>query len=200
MSLSERFRAAIALSWLLATAALSTGRHMWRRVPGTRLVPTRMRFLVDVAIDSPRRVDRAQTRTGAVAGGGAAATAAAAAAIVESQGLVGLVEQYGIGGIVYALSLEIIGGIQSFGTTITAPFRAFGSGLSDLVSAVIPVRIVNAAADFTAFSITRGEWAIFGPATFAVGVGATMAGLWVFTEMIRRADVSVFGAVLDRFR
>ncbi|MFC7087914.1 hypothetical protein ACFQI5_13540 [Mammaliicoccus vitulinus] len=108
------------------------------------------------------------------------------------------VEQYGIGGVLYATFLEVISAIQSFGGTITAPFRAFGSGLADLVAAAFPVRIVNEAADFTAFSITRGEWSIFGPFTFAVGIAATLAGLWVFLEIIRRIDLSLFGALLDR--
>ena len=149
-----------------------------------------MRGVVRLAFPGPGSVDRGQAS--------ARKTAAAGASIVGSVGLVGLVEQYGLGGILYATFLEVIDGIQSFGDTVTAPFSALGTGLADLVSAVIPVRIVNAAADFTAFSITRGDWAIFGPFTFAVGVGATMLGLWVFTELIRRSDVSVFGAVLDR--
>jgi hypothetical protein len=128
----------------------------------------------------------------------ARSTAQTAAGIVSTVGLVGLVEQYGIGGVLYATFLEVIAGIQSLGTTITAPFRAFGTGLASVVSAVFPARIINAAADFTAFSITQGDWAIFGPFTFAIGVVATMMGLYVFMVFLRRIDFSVTSALLRR--
>ncbi|MDM9627414.1 hypothetical protein QTL95_16015 [Rhizobium sp. S152] len=172
MDAADRFRAAFAF---LVALVVSVARLEHHRIRGVFAPAGRDRAQAD-----PRR------------------TAAAAAGIVSSVGLVGLVEQYGIGGVLYATFLEVISAIQSFGGTITAPFRAFGSGLADLVAAAFPVRIVNEAADFTAFSITRGEWSIFGPFTFAVGIAATLAGLWVFLEIIRRIDLSLFGALLDR--
>jgi len=126
------------------------------------------------------------------------ATAKTAAGIVSTVGLVGLVEQYGIGGILYATFIEIIGVIQSAGETITAPFRAFGGGLANVIEAVFPARIMRRAADFTAFTITQGEWAIFGPLTFVVGVIATMLGIWVFMRFLRRMDFSVAATLLRR--
>lgn len=125
-------------------------------------------------------------------------TAGAAASIVGTYGLVGLVERYGIGGVLYAISLEVIAFIQGIGNTWAKPLFEFANGLARVVAAVFPARIINAAADFTAFSITQGEWAIFGPFTFAVGVIATMAGLAVFMLALRRIDFSATRALFTR--
>lgn len=128
----------------------------------------------------------------------AKATAAAASGIVGTYGLVGLVERYGIGGVLYAFFLEVIAFIQGIGNTWAKPLFAFANGLANVVSAVFPARIINAAADFTAFSITQGDWAIFGPFTFAVGVVATMMGLGVFMLALRRIDFSATRALFTR--
>lgn len=145
----------------------------------------------DVGMGLPFPSDeRAEVSTRGAAAGGAAATAATAASIVADQGLVGLVEKYGVGGVLYQLSLTAIGAIQSAGETFLAPIRAFAGGIADVVSAVFPARIINEAADFTAFSITQGEWSFFGPLTFAVGVVAVLLGMWVFVRAGSRINFS----------
>ncbi|WP_276298806.1 hypothetical protein [Halorussus lipolyticus] len=115
-----------------------------------------------------------------------------AAGIVSTAGLAGLVKEYGIGGVLYQLFESFIGAIDSAGLVFLAPFRAFGKGLGELVDAVVtsPIQIIAESADYTAFSITGGRYGFFGPATFAVGVLAVIAGLWVFTEAIRRMELS----------
>jgi hypothetical protein len=127
-------------------------------------------------------------------------TAKQAAGIVSAVGLVGLVEQYGIGGVLYATFLEIIGGIQTFGDTLLAPFGAFRDGLVNLIVAVFPTQIIDESVAFTAYTITQGEWAIFGPFTFAVGVVATLAGTWMFIALLRRWNIGLFGTLLNRIR
>ena len=119
-------------------------------------------------------------------------TAKQAAGIVSTVGLAGLVKQYGIGGVFYQLFLSIIGAIDSAGTLFLAPFRAFGRGLGELVEAIVesPISIIEQSADYTAFSITYGEWGFWGPLTFGVGVLSVMIGLWVFTKTIRRIELS----------
>jgi len=129
---------------------------------------------------------------------GARGTAATGAGIVASIGLVGLVEQYLLGGSLYATSLEIIGGIQSLGSNITAPFTAFGEGISGIISAVFPARVINGAADFTLYSLTQGEWSVFGPLTFPVAVGVVLLGLWVFLAWARRTSLSPLQLWRDR--
>lgn len=114
-----------------------------------------------------------------------------ASSAVGKYGLAGLIKRYGFGGVFLALAYALIDGIQSFGNTVTAPFTAFGNGLAELVEAIVgaPVSIVEQSARYTGFSITYGEWGFFGPLTFAVGVGATMLGLYVFTITIRRLEL-----------
>ena len=118
-------------------------------------------------------------------------TAKAASGIVASAGLAGLVEQYVLGGVIYQFGLSIIGAIDGAALVFLSPFRAFGRGLGDLVGAVVtaPIEIIGKSAEFTAFSITRGDWGIFGPLTFAVGVAAVFAGLYIATNALRRLEL-----------
>ena len=118
-------------------------------------------------------------------------TAKAAAGIVSTAGLAGLVEQYVLGGIIYQTGLSIIGAIDGAANVFLAPFRAFGDGLGNLVGAIVnsPISIIEMSADYTGFVITRGEWGVFGPLTFAVGVASVMAGLWVATQALRRLEL-----------
>jgi hypothetical protein len=127
-------------------------------------------------------------------------TAKEAAGIVSAVGLVGLVEQYGVGGVLYQFFLSIIGAIQSAGSFFLEPLGAFTGGLADVVAAVFPARIINAAADFTAFSITQGDWNFFGPFTFAVGVVAVLMGLYVFVVLARRINFSPIQTLYNRRR
>lgn len=120
----------------------------------------------------------------------ARSTAKEAAGIVSAVGLVGLVEQYGVGGVLYQLFLTTIGAIQSAGETFLAPIQSFASGIARVVAAAFPARIINEAADFTAFSLTQGQWNFFGPFTFAVAVVAVLLGLWVFVRAGSRINFS----------
>ena len=126
-----------------------------------------------------------------MAGRDAERTAKAAAGVVSTVGLAGLIQQYLIGGPIYQLALSIIAAIDGAAMMFLAPFRSFADGLAMLVGAIVesPISIVEQSADYTAFVITRGEWGFFGPATFAVGVVATMAGLYVATKALRRLEL-----------
>lgn len=114
-----------------------------------------------------------------------------AAGAVDRLGLAGFVKSYGLGGIFLALTYAIINAITQFGATITAPFRALGRGLARLVEGTLftSVDIVGASGTQTAYAITEGAWSFFGPLTFAVGVFAVMAGLYVLIEGIRRLEL-----------
>ena len=121
-----------------------------------------------------------------------ARTMKTAAGIVSTAGLAGLVKNYGIGGVLYELFDTAIGAIDSAGMMFLAPFRAFSGGMGELVDAIVtsPIQIIAESADYTAFSITGGRYGFFGPATFAVGVVSVLGGLLVFTEFIRRMELS----------
>jgi len=127
-------------------------------------------------------------------------TAKEAAAIVGSVGLVGLVERYGVGGVLYQFFLTLIGAIQDVGGTFLAPLGAFSDGLASIVSAGFPARIINAAADFPAYSITEGQWNFFGPLTFAVGIAAVLLGLYLFFLVAQRINFSPLAVLYNRRR
>jgi hypothetical protein len=127
-------------------------------------------------------------------------TAATAAGIVSSVGLVGLVEQYGLGGVLYALSLQAIEFTMNLGSLFLAPLRAFRDGVAAIIEASLPDEILRASVSYSAYSLTQGEWAIFGPLTFPVGVVVTMAGVWLFLEMLRRVDLNPLTTLFDRYR
>ncbi|APE95424.1 hypothetical protein RH831_08885 [Halodesulfurarchaeum sp. HSR-GB] len=81
-----------------------------------------------------------------------------------------------------------------FGIAITIS-EAFSDGLArvlgvmadfrDFVAAFFqsPITILNETADFTAFSLTQGDWAFFGPGTWAVGVASIVFGFYVWTVL-----------------
>ncbi|WP_128478344.1 hypothetical protein [Halorussus pelagicus] len=121
-----------------------------------------------------------------------ARTMKTAAGIVSTAGLAGLVKNYGIGGVLYELFDTLIGAIDSTGMVFLAPFRAFSSGLGELVDAVVtsPIQIVVAGAENSAESLTTGQCSQLGPGTFALGVLSVLAGLWVFTMFLRRIELS----------
>lgn len=146
--------------------------------------------------DAPRSQRAALFQTANRGQSSPSGTAAAGAGIVASVGLAGLVEQYGLGGILYALILETIAIIQGFASGLFAPFSAFFGGVARLTAAVFPVRIVNAGADQAAFSLTQGQWSFLGPFAFAAAVAATLAGVYVFVEIVSRLDLGLFSRVL----
>jgi len=127
-------------------------------------------------------------------------TAKEAAGIVSAVGLVGLVQQYGVGGVLYQIFLTIIGAIQDAGSFFLEPLGAFTGGLADVVAAVFPARIINEAADFTAFSITQGDWNFFGPFTFAVAIAAVLIGLGLFFVVAQRINFSPIQTLYNRRR
>lgn len=139
----------------------------------------------------PKMDNRASHSTNLKAGAGAIAVSGAAATIVEQHSLVYLVKNHGLGGILFATFTEIIKVIQSTAESLFSPIRAMADGVTSLITAVFPARIINEGADFTAFSLTEGSWSFFGPFTFGVSVLATLFGLLMFMLFIRRFGFSV---------
>jgi hypothetical protein len=54
--------------------------------------------------------------------------------------------------------------------------------IRQLFSAFIesPIVIVSQTSQYVAFVLTQGEWAFFGPATLAIGVGAIALAFWAW--------------------
>lgn len=81
-----------------------------------------------------------------------------------------------------------------FGIFITIS-EAFADGLADVLSVMgdfrdfvgaffqSPITILIETADHTAYVLTQGEWAFFGPGTWAVGVLSIVLGFWMWTVL-----------------
>lgn len=87
----------------------------------------------------------------------------------------------GVGGILLAFATGIISGVLSVADVVIKPVDALATALADLTIAIFgsPAQIVIAGAEETARSLT-GAWSL-GPLTFAMGIAAVLAGLWVIS-------------------
>jgi len=96
--------------------------------------------------------------------------------------------QRGISGIILAIAGGIIAAISSFFDGLERLLEVFRAARDFLVALITnPITIIQATAAETARSLTVGDWAFFGPATFAVGIAAVAAGFWVWDAL----DVSI---------
>lgn len=96
--------------------------------------------------------------------------------------------EQGISGIILAIAGGIIAVLSAFFEGLDRLFDVFAAARDFLVALITnPITILDATAAETARSLTVGEWAFFGPLTFAVGVAAIVAGFYVWDL----ADVSI---------
>lgn len=88
----------------------------------------------------------------------------------------------GFGGVLLALATASISGILSIADLVIKPADAFANALAQLTIAAFgsPARIIIAGANETVRSIT-GPFGV-GPLTFALGIAAVLAGLWVIGQ------------------
>jgi hypothetical protein len=89
----------------------------------------------------------------------------------------------GIAGIILAIAGGITVLVETFFEGFGRIFDVFGAARDFLVALISePIVILRATAAETAASLTgSGEWAFFGPATFAVGVGSIILAFWLWT-------------------
>lgn len=118
----------------------------------------------------------------------------AAELVDEFGGLGGFVERFGIGGILFALFVNIIDAINATGELLLAPFRALASGLAELVTGTIgedgALALIEAGASTAVSSIETGLTTLLGPFAFPFAVGVVMIALWAFVAGISRIEFS----------
>jgi len=116
----------------------------------------------------------------------------AAQLISDSGSLSNFIRDYGLGGILYAIFLAVIGAIDAAGELILAPFRALAEGLAGLVDGTIgeAVNVLSAGASAAIASFETGTTALLGPFAFPFAVGIAMLGVFVFIAFIRRIEFS----------
>lgn len=109
-------------------------------------------------------------------------------------GLTPFVRQVGVGGVLYALILQVADLIGSIGTVLLSPFRALGRGLAELVGGTLGtgVDIVAAGGEQTIFSLTEGLAAFLGPLAFPASVAIVMSAVYVFVRLVAEIEFSPF--------
>lgn len=107
-------------------------------------------------------------------------------------GLSGFVRQVGVGGILYALILQVVDLISSVGTVLLAPFRALGSGLAELVGGTIGtgVDVISAGGSQTIVSLTEGLARWLGPLAFPASVAIVMIAVYIFVRLVGEIEFS----------
>jgi len=112
--------------------------------------------------------------------------------IEREGGLVPFIRNVGFGGIAYAIILQIIAGVQGFGTIILGPVRALGEGLILLVDSTIGglIDVLDAGTAATVRSFADGTAALLGPLAQPAAVGIMMLSLGVFILSVNNLPIS----------
>jgi len=88
----------------------------------------------------------------------------------------------GVSGIILAGAGAVIAVIAAIGDGLAEILGIFSAGRDFLVTLITaPEMIIVGGAQATVESFTTGDWAFFGPATFALAVGSVAGGYWVWT-------------------
>lgn len=119
----------------------------------------------------------------------------------ESGSISNFVEEFGVGGVGWALILALIGTISAAGDLVLAPFRALAGGLEELVGGTIGggVGVIDAAADAAAQSFTSGSGELLGPFAFPAAVLVVMLGVLIFMRFVSNIGFSPL-SFISRFR
>lgn len=90
----------------------------------------------------------------------------------------------GIAGVILAIFGGLIGLVNAFFDGV-ADVVGVMSDFREFIGAFFtaPIQILEETASFVAFELTRGEWAFFGPGTFAVGVMSIVLAWWVWNVL-----------------
>ena len=118
--------------------------------------------------------------------------ASTAADEIDERGWTNFVRDFGLGGVFLAIVYALIETIQSLGTTLLRPFRAFGRGIATLIGGTFgaPVRVIDAGATATVVSFTDGAAQFLGPAALPVAMLSAVAALWIFQRFWTRIQFS----------
>jgi len=114
--------------------------------------------------------------------------------VQESGGLTAFIRDYGIGGILFAIFINVIGIIDSAGDLLLAPFRALAAGLVALVDGTLgsAVDVIVAGSEQTVEALGQGATELIGPFAFPLAVAIAMLGVFAFVFFVARLEFSPF--------
>jgi hypothetical protein len=114
------------------------------------------------------------------------------AAIERAGGFTAFVRDYGLGGILNAVFLAIIGGVSDFGNIIFGAPAALGRGVIDLINVVFAGlgSVVGSGSQTAAESFASGVASLLGPLAQPAAVGTVMLSFAVFLYSLNRLNIS----------
>lgn len=130
----------------------------------------------------------------------ASTVASSASRLIDREGgIVPFIQNVGFGGVMYAIILEIITGIQAVGTLISGPIRALGIGTIALVRLFLEGMgdVFGAGTQETVLFFTDGLGQLLGPLGQPFGVGIMMTSLFIFVFAAQRIPWSPWIFIQD---
>lgn len=112
--------------------------------------------------------------------------------IEREGGFAAFVQNVGLGGVTFALILEIIGAIQTGGSLLLAGPRALATGIRELIESTIggSLLILDAGAQNAATSMLEGVARLLGVGTWPLAIAVVMVGMFTFMWFVNRIDFS----------
>lgn len=108
----------------------------------------------------------------------------------------------GISAFILSVSAGVITIQQEFTAGLADLMDLLGA-VRDLFTAILtePIGIIEVTAEFSGLSLTQGDWAFFGPFTFAVGLASVGVAFWAWFYIDAPIPLpGVLGRVVNRFR
>jgi len=114
-------------------------------------------------------------------------------ATVSSVGIVGLIKQDVIGGLVYAVVYFVVGIFNGLGSTVSGPLTALLNGVSGIISSALTGRLLDAGYRVAAEAIAK-----YGTVAPVVAAVVTMVVAAVLYVSFQRMDFSPFQLLYDK--
>ena len=114
--------------------------------------------------------------------------------VQQSGGITPFIRDYGIGGILFAIFINVIGIIDAAGELLLAPFRALAGGLSALVGGTLgaALDVVAEGSSQTIDALGTGATELIGPFAFPLSVAIAMLAVYAFVFFVARLEFSPF--------
>ncbi|WP_336331127.1 hypothetical protein [Haloarcula sp. CGMCC 1.2071] len=119
-------------------------------------------------------------------------TTTASDLIQREGGFVSFIRNVGVGGVSYAIILQLIEGINSAGSLLLGPPRTLGQGLILLIETTIGglVKTFGAGTGTTVESFANGTGALLGPLAQPASLGVAMITIAIFIFGINRLGIT----------
>lgn len=100
--------------------------------------------------------------------------------VQDAGGLTAFLEEYGVGGVLWAAFIGIADTINSAFNLVTTPFDSTASGLEDVIDETFADAIIGSGVDVAVNAFESGLTNMLGPFAFPAAVLIVMLGIMIF--------------------